>query len=528
MMIKRKFPIGIQDFPKLREGGFCYVDKTERILELITESAGPVFLARPRRFGKSMLCATLCALFDGRRNLFQECAGMPGLAINTLDWSWKKYPVVKIDLNVGDYPLGTNELYITINRALQFAAEKYDITCSGGNVSDAFIKLIKNLNKKFGERVVVIIDEYDKPLLNTIDVPEIHAQMRGALKSFYGVLKASDEYLGFVFITGVTKFSQVSIFSDLNNLTDISLNPKYCDICGITQDELERDFENEIQEIAKNNYNDKQAYLDELKRFYNGYRFSQAETTVYNPFGILKHIHSGGLFENYWFETGTPTFLVKLIEAQHIDILKLENYAVNVEAFGKFDVENMPAVPVLYQSGYLTIKSYNNALKEYLLDYPNEEVRSAFSRFLVKNYLHVSGEIAQSFAMDLSRSLFTGDVETALNLIRSFFASIPYDLIVEKEKYFQLVIHLVFRMLGYKCRSEVRTATGRIDTLVETCDYVYCFEFKLNGNAEDALKQIDDKEYLLPWKGTGKKLIKAGVSFDYEKRNISEWKVAEC
>jgi hypothetical protein len=510
----------VQAFSKIREAECVYADKTERIYQLVTEAMGPVFLARPRRFGKSLLCSTLAALFEGRRELFT------GLAIDSLGWNWKKYPVIHIDLNPANYVNGVNELFITINTTLETCENKYGVCNASTTIADRFRRLILNLAVKSSEKVVVIIDEYDKPLLDTINKREVHEALKDELRGFYGVLKSSDENLRFVLLTGVTKFSQVSIFSQLNNLKDISLNPDYCDLCGITQEELETYFKPEIERITTENGLDRQGYVDKLKRFYNGYRFSEKDVTVYNPFGLLNHFDNNGRFDTYWFATGTPTFLIKLMEEQKIDILTLEENEISAADFQRFDVENMDALAVLYQSGYLTIKDYDDGSGVYSLAYPNEEVRSAFSKSLLDYFCSVPGG---DYAQNTARKAFTrGDVDGAMNALRTIFASIPYGVHLKDEKYYQTIVHLVFRMMGLLALSEVQTADGRIDTLVVTRNHVYCFEFKLNGSAEEALAQIDSKEYLLPWRGSGKKLFKVGVSFDYEKRNIKEWLVGEA
>jgi hypothetical protein len=522
--MSRKLPIGIQDFVDIREGGFCYVDKTARIYELLTGSGKTFFLSRPRRFGKSLLCSTLAAIFEGRRELFRPVAGQPALAIDSLAWEWKQHPVIRIDLGPGDYTQGLSELNATLHDNLEGAAGKYGIPLRGETLSSRFSQLIRELSGKYQERVVVLIDEYDKPLLSTIDNKDLHIAMRNVLKGFYGVLKSSDAYTKFVLLTGVTKFAQVSIFSDLNNLVDISLDGRYADLCGITQAEFERDFTPEIAEIVQESGKSRETYLEQVKRYYNGYRFSEKPMTVYNPFGLLNHFNTGGKFLPYWFQTGTPAFLIKLIEDQRINILDLSNKRVWYEDFQKYDVENMNAVPVLYQSGYLTISRYDEKQNSFILDYPNEEVRASFASSLIEQYLHVGGEHRQSLAVKMTDALFSGDAGGAVEALKPFFASIPYDLTANNENYYQTAVHLVFTMLGLRCRSEVRIAAGRIDTLVEAGDYVYCFEFKLDGTVEEALRQIDSKDYLLPWRGGGKKLVKVGVVFDTEKRNIGEWK----
>jgi hypothetical protein len=522
--MRRKLPIGIQDFAKIREDGCVYVDKTARIYELVTGSGVVFFLSRPRRFGKSLLCSTLGTLFEGRRELFSGITGQPPLAINALEWEWKRHPVIRIDLNPGNYAEGVDTLTAVLRNILLNNAVSASLTLRGELLSDQFGNLIQDMYRSFGQKAVVIIDEYDKPLLTTIDEPAVHKNIRNTLKSFYGVLKSSDAYLRFVFLTGITKFSQVSVFSDLNNLVDISMNPEFYDLCGITQEELEQNFREEIALVLEQKGLDRQGYLAEVKRFYNGYRFSEAPETVYNPFGILNHFHEKGKFNAYWFATGTPTFLIKLIENQKIDILNLEKKTVTSMGFQKFNVETMDAVAVLYQSGYLTIVDYDEEFNLYTLDYPNEEVRASFADALLEHYVRVSSANINSLAVILPGAFAKGDITAVMQALPPFFAAIPYDIQLKDEKYYQTIIHLIFRMLGLHCRSEVRMASGRIDTLVETKKEVYCFEFKLNGTAEEALEQIDSRDYLLPWHGSSKRLFKVGVSFDYAKRNIGEWK----
>jgi hypothetical protein len=403
--MSRKLPIGIQDFAKIREDGFRYVDKTARIHDLVSGSGSVFFLSRPRRFGKSLLCSTLGALFEGRRELLQAIAGQPALAIDGLEWDWRKRPVIRIDLSPGNYSEDPNTLALALHNILTNNAIKTDIPLRGELVPDQFGNLIQDMNRSSGERVAVIIDEYDNPLLSSMDNQDLHGVIRNTLKDFYSVLKASDEYLTFVFLTGVTKFSQGSIFSGLNNLKDISLDPRYGDLCGITQKELERDFVPEIQHVVREKRTGTETYLDELKRYYNGYRFSKDLVTVYNPFGLLNHFDNRGAFENYWYATGTPTFLVKLIRDQKINILDLENERVTMADFQRFDVENMEAVPVLYQSGYLTIVDYDDELKEYSLDYPNEEVRASFSKSLIEQYSNAPETELRALARTLLRAV---------------------------------------------------------------------------------------------------------------------------
>ena len=504
-----------------------YVDKTACIHRLIRESGGAVFLSRPRRFGKSLLCSTLGAIFEGRRELFGEIAGRPALAIDSLEWEWKKHPVIRLDLNAGDYMGGgTAALASLLDSTLGNIALEYGLELRGQFVSDRFMNLIFDLHRHCGERVVVIIDEYDKPLLKTIENADLHTAILGALKGFYGVLKSSDEHLRFVFITGITKFSRVSVFSDLNQLTDITLSPRYADICGLTQEELERNFGPEIDGILEETGRNRGEYMENLRRYYNGYRFSEKPLTIYNPFGLLHHFNNSGKFSPYWYETATPTFLVDMVVKQKINVTKLGDLSVRDEDFRKYDSENMDAVPLLYQTGYLTISGYDEERNRYTLDYPNQEVRSSFTTSLVRQYMNVPEDRSNALIFRLPDTLMDGDVEGVIETLRQFLAVIPYDIIKETENYYQTAIHLIFTILGFNCRSEVRIAAGRIDALVETKRFVYCFEFKLDKSAAEALAQIDTKEYLLPWNGSGKKLFKVGVDFNHEKRNIGEWMYA--
>ncbi|MDR3013450.1 MAG: ATP-binding protein [Chitinispirillales bacterium] len=524
--MKRLLPLGIQDFVSIRERGFVYVDKTARIHEWLTGSGKPFFLSRPRRFGKSLLCSTLEAVFEGRRELFGEIAGRPALAINSLDWEWKKHPVIRLDLNAGDYINdGMAALHGTLGYQLHVQAEKHGIELPPEyNHSNQFAYLIRKAHEKTGVQAVVIIDEYDKPLLETIDDVAINGKIRGALKNFYGILKSSDSHLRFLFLTGVTKFSKVSIFSDLNQLSDLTLDSGYADICGVTQEELEQNFGSEIETILESTGKSREEYMENLRDYYNGYRFSKKPLKVYNPFGLLHHFDQCGDFFPYWYETSTPTFLIKLVTDQKIDIANLSDMRVDYSDFRKYDVENMKAEPVLYQSGYLTITNYNEEDEEFTLDYPNIEVRSSFTKSLLKQYLQAPENVSAALISKLPKALRNGDIDEVINVLRQYMAGVPYDVIEKTENYYRTVVHLVFNALGLNCRSEVRIADGRIDTIVETKNYVYCFEFKLDKTADEALEQIDTKEYLLPWTGSGKKLFKVGVNFDSEKRNIGEWK----
>jgi hypothetical protein len=517
-------PIGIQDFPKMREMGCCYVDKTERIHQLITSSAIVYFLSRPRRFGKSLLCSTLGAIFENRRELFGEMAGKPALAINSLNWEWKKYPVIRLDLSGEDYSNGVQALHDLLNDSLKRQAKHLKIKHTKGSPITQFKSLISDAYDKYGEKVVIIIDEYDKPLLDTLEYPEIHKQLRSQLKGLYGVLKSFDQYLRFVFLTSISKFSQVSIFSDLNNIVDLTFDEKYADICGWTEEELFENFKLHIDNIVAQRNDMRESYLKELRNFYNGYRFTEKELKVYNPFGMLKHLNSNGKFLSYWYETGTPTFLVKLIMQRKMDITQIDNMTLPYIAFQKFDLENMDPKVMLYQTGYLTIVDYDPVGPVFTLEYPNEEVRSSFMISLSDLYLNSPDANTYSLYLNMSKALNNGEIDKAIDVLKVYLAGIPYPITSTLENYFQTVVHIVFSMFGISIKSEPYSSYGRMDAVVETDKYVYCFEFKVDKSADEALAQIEEKEYLLQFKNTEKQLFKVGVSFDSEKRNIGEWK----
>jgi hypothetical protein len=467
------------------------------------------------------LCYTFCSLFEGKKELFK------GLAISKTKWKWEKHPVIRLDMSLNTSDKRAMLAGSTIKTLLKLEARKLKLTLKGDDISSNFRFLIEDSYEKYKKPVVVIIDEYDSPLLSFIDDKKAFNKMRMLLRDFYKVVKMSEEKLRFTFITGITKFAQVSVFSALNNLTDITLDTEYADILGVTQGELEKNFVGYIDKWA-GEFDGKNKYLAKLKSSYNGYRFTRKPETVYNPYCLLKHFDSGD-FDKFWFETATPSFLISLLNSQKIDIVNMASYFVTMEAFKSYDSDNMEAVPILYQSGYLTIKNYNKESGSYTLGYPNKEVESAFADELATKYLKIPGSKKNSFIANAIEWLYSGDIEKVISDgFVPFMASIPYSITIPKEKYFQTIFHIIFNIFGFQCRSEVQIATGRIDSILETPKFVYCFEFKLNGTAAEALKQIDSREYLTPWKGKGKILHKIGVSFDYKKRKIGEWKIRRC
>ena len=521
--MRQKLPTTKPEFADLRANGYRYVDKTAIIHRLVTDDSTAFFLSRPRRFGKSLLCSTLRSLFEGRRELFGAIAGQPATAIDSLEWDWEPRPVIHIDFGtVAKAATAMLEWEAILDRDLEAAANQHGLSLTGVTMADKFVRLARALHEQCGRQAVVIIDEYDMPLLSTLDHPKIHDDIRGSLKEVYGAIKASGAHLRFVLFTGITKFFRVSVFSGLNQLDDISFQPAFAAICGITPKEIEDNFEPEIAAIVKLKGTTREQYFKDLHDAYNGYRFSCSPLAVYNTFGLLHHLKNDGKFSAYWHDSATPTFLVKLIKDRKINILNLTRLTVHERRFGNFIVDNLDAEPLLYQTGYLTITDYNEKYNEYTLDFPNNEVRRAFADSLLEHYLG-SLSASNSAGERLVHALRTGDIKGTMDALTVFLAGIPYDIVTNTESYYRTVMHLIFTVLGVSCRSELRIAAGRIDSLVETDDYVYCFEFKLDKSAESALRQIDTKEYLLPWTGTGKTLFKVGVKLSSKKRNIGAW-----
>jgi hypothetical protein len=519
MGTERKLPVGIQDFEKLRTSDFIYVDKTRYIHEL-TKQELPYFLSRPRRFGKSLFLSTLKAYFLGKKELFD------GLALAELEKEWVKYPVIYIDFNIGMIT-DAESLNKRMGIVLTYLENQWGQTVEGADIASRFEAVIKLAYEHTGRKVVVLIDEYDKPLLNTMDKPAINDEMRDVLKGFYGVLKGMDAYLRFAFLTGVTKFSKVSIFSDLNQLQDISMDDRYAGMCGISERELLRDFQPELQALAEQRKISRDQAFAEMKKRYDGYHFAIQSEDMYNPFSVLSTF-SQQRFNYYWFQTGTPTFLVKMLRDIDFEIPKLENdVKIPAQAIMDYRVENPDPVPVLYQSGYLTIKSYNERADIYTLGFPNEEVKYGFFDELMMMYMpgkRTRGEFAAGLFVE---DLWAHNIDGFMTRLQAFFAGVPYELYNRGEKYFQTVFFILFRLMGQFIEVEYRSAAGRADAVVTIKDAVYVFEFKMTetATAEDALKQIDDKGYLIPFTASGKQLVKIGIEFSADGRGVKRWAI---
>ncbi len=531
MDFSRKLPIGVQSFKDLREKEFLYVDKTEYVFRLASASK-VYFLSRPRRFGKSLFLSTLEAYFLGQKELFKD------LAIEKLEEAekenreiWQKYPVLHLDFNIGKYDC-IETLNTNFNIFLSELEKKYGANEAENNFEKRFEGIIKRAYEKTGKQVVILIDEYDKPLLQTMGVnEELNAEYKAVLKAFYSVLKSNDEYIRFAFLTGVTKFSKVSIFSDLNNLNDISLNPEFSAICGISQEELVETFRPEIETLAEKNELKYEDCISALKKRYDGYCFSYETETMYNPFSLL-NVFFSKRFEDYWFATGTPTFLVNELKRENYNIPHLDG---NVEMSSAFLSDYRAGVdsiiPVLFQSGYLTIKGYDKEYKMYRLGFPNEEVRYGFLYNLLPEYSNINFTNTSFNVVQFTKDLRAGKIDEFMQRLKSIMASLPYDTVKKdtdksialREHNFQVCIYLVFALMGQFVEVETPSSAGRTDCLVKTEKAIYIFEFKLKESAEDALKQIKEKNYAERYKADNKKIVLIGVSFNAENNTVSEW-----
>ena len=531
---KRKLPISSQSFKGLREDGFIYVDKTEFIRKLITTSRIH-FLSRPRRFGKSLFLSTLAAYFRGQKELFT------GLQI--AEWEaqqeqpWQAYPVLYLDFNPSKYET-REDLESLLQYNLSMWEELYDAKDSEHTIAERFFGVINRAYETTGKQVVILVDEYDKPLLETMSGnPALYESYRTILKGFYGVLKSCDAAIRFAFLTGVTKFSKISIFSDLNNLYDISLEKNYAELCGITQAELEATFMPEIQELAENYETDSQEILRRLKENYDGYLFHHKGAHVYNPWSLL-HCFASCEFGSYWFATGTPTFLIDLLKAGTYDIRDITEHAeMSKDSLSDYRPNAENPTPVFFQAGYLTIQNYNERFDTYTLCFPNKEVKQGFFHNLTPAFMALnkneSGLYTRDFVLDIEK----GDIETFMKRMYTACAGIPYSTAAKanhavRERDYQIAFYIIFTLMGYHVDLESHTAQGRADLVVRTTDCVYIFEFKLMSAAtpEEALHQIKEKGYADKYRMSGKKIVLIGAIFNdeitanYDEDYTEHWK----
>ena len=512
-----KYPIGVQTFEKLRQEGFVYVDKTALMYKMVNESSC-YFLSRPRRFGKSLLLSTLKAYFEGKKELFE------GLAIADLEKDWTEYPVIHLDLNAERY-VTLEELENLLDTNLRKWETLYDSTEQNNNsLSLRFAHLIQCIRQRTGKKVVVLIDEYDKPILQAIGNEELQDQFRNTLKAFYGVLKSADADLRFTMLTGVTKFGKVSVFSDLNNLNDISMDERFVEVCGITEAELHQYFDEEIDALAQQNRQTKEEAYAELRKRYDGYHFCENSVGMYNPFSVLNTLEKRS-YKDYWFATGTPTYLVELLKKSGFDLQALSNYETSESALSCIHRADVNPIPVLFQSGYLTIKDYDEELKLYMLDFPNEEVKQGFMNFLIPVYTSVPENESPAFVGKFIREVRSGRADDFMIRLRSLLADTPYELVRELENHYQNVMYIITKLMGFYVQAEYRTSRGRIDLLIGTDKYIYIIELKFEGSAEEALNQIQTKDYALPFATDGREIIRIGANVSRETRNIEEWVV---
>lgn len=513
-----KYPIGIQNFEKIRTDGYVYVDKTALIYDL-ARNGSYYFLSRPRRFGKSLLLSTMAAYFSGRKDLFK------GLAMEGLEKDWTVYPVLHLDLNTGRYD-SEESLYHVLDDFLSKLEAVYGAFHSEVTLELRFKGLIERIAKKEGQRVVILVDEYDKPMLQAIDDDGLQEKFRNSLKAFYSVLKTQDEFIRFAFLTGVTKFGKVSVFSDLNNLVDISMDARYQTICGITGGELHRYFDEGIRHVVETNgLNDEDA-CRELEKRYDGYHFRQNGMGVYNPFSLLNTFATGE-FGSYWFETGTPTFLVRLMQRDNFYLPELTDQQVSGDFLNSIDSVDRSPIPVMYQSGYLTIKDYDSRFKFYTLGFPNEEVEKGFTDFLLPYYTHINKGEGPMFIGNFVRALEQGRPEDFMRQMQTMFYDTDYKIVGDAELYFQNAFYLITKMLGFYTEVERTMANGRLDMVVKTKEYIYIFEFKYDKSADAALQQIDEKGYARPFAGDSRRIYKIGVNFSRTDRCIDGWKIEQ-
>ena len=522
---ERRYPVGIQTFSEIRKGNYVYIDKTDLVWELTRMKY--IFLSRPRRFGKSLLSSTLHSYFDGRKDLFE------GLKIMALEKEWEQYPVIHIDVSTAKNQPNTEELQRSLLFNMEPLAAKFGRTESETTPGKLLTGMIRRAYETTGKQVAIIIDEYDAPLLEVLHEEERLPEYRRVMQELYTPLKASEPMIRFCFITGITKFSQLSIFSTINNLTNVSLDDKYAAICGITEQEFATDMAPDIAMLAEEYECTPEEMHAKLKQQYDGYRFAGKSPDIYNPFSLLKSFNQRKIY-NYWFESGTPTFLIRQMQHFRTDITTMEHIEAVASAFDRPTEAMESALPLLYQSGYLTIKDYDRETDSYILAIPNKEVRVGFIEGLMPTYIGLDGSSVQvGFAMKFWRALKRNNLDLAMQEMKAFLAGIPYVEGFQKkleaaknyEGFYEYTFWLIFNMLNVYARTQVKCAGGRIDFVVKMPDTTYVFELKVNGTAQEALDQINNNGYALPYHTDGKKVVKVGVQFDRETMTVGEYLV---
>ena len=526
MFNARRYPVGIQTFSEIRTKGYVYVDKTDLVWQLTQTKY--VFLSRPRRFGKSLLTTTLASYFRGQRELFE------GLKIMDLETEWEQYPVLHVDLSMAKNQASAADLQRRLMFLLSPLAEVYGQKDGETEPGALLAGLIQRAHERTGKQVVVIIDEYDAPLLDVLHADDVLPEYRRVLQEFYQPLKASEAIVRFCFITGITKFSQLSIFSTINNLTNISMQPEFSAICGITEEELTTVLADDIQALADRGGVSFDEMRLRLKQQYDGYRFSEDSPDIYNPFSLLKCFLQRKV-ANYWFDSGTPSFLIRQMQNYRTDITTLERLDAPASAFDQ-PTENMEdALPLLYQSGYLTIKGYDALFNTYQLSIPNNEVRVGLTEGLIPAYTGLKRNDAHGFALRFFRAMIQADIHVAMGEMKAFLAGIPYvegfqqklSEVKNYEGFYEYTFWLIFNMLNVYARTQVKCAQGRIDFVVQAMGTVYVFELKVNGTAQEAMAQINSKGYFVPYQTEGQRVVKVGIHFDRDTMTIGDYLVEE-
>ena len=509
------YPVGIQTFENIREGNYLYVDKTKYIVDFRKKKMKYVFLSRPRRFGKSLFASTLQAYFEGRKELFE------GLAIADYEKEWTRHPVLHFDMS-GAKHFDARQLEDYLNYILTPYEELY-----GNDENEKYPNLrldgiVKRAYKNTGQKVVVIIDEYDAPLLDVVHEQDNLDTLRRIMQNFYSPLKKLDPYLEFTFITGITKFSQLSIFSELNNLENISMFDQYSAICGISQTELATVMRPDVEGLGRALGLTYEDCMEELRQYYDGYHFSNHSEDVFNPFSLIRALN-GQQIDSYWFGSGTPSYLIKSLRKYHVGVMDIEQKRVGIDDFDVSPEQMTSALPLLYQSGYLTIKKYNPITKSYVLGYPNREVKIGMLKSLAPNYLSPVSIDNNSLVIEFVEKLYDDDIEGALTALKAYLSGISNRLSNKNERDFQTVFYLIFNLMGALIRVEEDSAIGRADAVMHLPTTVYVFELKYDGSAADALRQIDEKGYLVPYSAEGKRLVKVGINYDSSQRTIGDW-----
>ena len=514
---RRLYPIGIQTFSEIRNKAFLYIDKTEYIHRLVHADSKYIFLSRPRRFGKSLLTSTLEAYFQGRKDLFK------GLAMDLLETEWTEYPVLRFDMSLGKH-MEKEQLERYLSSQLELMEHKYGILTESPDANIRLTNLIRRAYEQTGRQVVVLIDEYDAPLLDVVHEEKNLPVLRNIMRNFYSPLKACDPYLRFVFLTGITKVSQLSIFSELNNIKNISMLPEYAAICGITEEEMATQMDEDLDILAERLNVNREEVVKKLKAHYDGYHFAWPSPDIYNPFSLLNAFADGRL-DSYWFGSGTPTYLIEMLNKFGVLPSQIGG---NEAVAADFDAptERMESItPLLYQSGYVTIKGYDEMFQIYTLDIPNAEVRIGLMRSLIPYYVTRDTQSTNTTVVNLARALVRGDMDGMLYLLQTFLSTVPYCDRTDYEGHYQQMLYIIFSLLGAYVDVEVRTPRGRVDMVMRTATTLYVVELKLNQSAEAAMQQIDLKNYPERFALCGLPVVKVGINFDMERHTLKDWMI---